>query len=156
VNTDDTAEIAAWRTLLEAHAAVVDLLAKEMKTEAGLALGWYEVLLYLEESPQGRLRMHELADSLLLSRSAVTRFVDRMERAGLVSRSACSSDRRGQEVVMTDAGRALFRKAGRIHLRGIREHFVAHLRASEAAVVERVMRRIAAAAKAGPQGEHAA
>ena len=127
-----------------------------MEREAGLSLGWYEVLLHLEESPEGQLRMSELADSMLLSRSAATRFVDRMESAGLVARSECESDRRGHDVTMTRQGREMFRKAGRIHLRGIKEHFAAHLSQEEATVLERTMRRIAAAAKASLGGEHAA
>ena len=127
-----------------------------MEREAGLSLGWYEVLLHLEESPEGQLRMSELADSMLLSRSAATRFVDRMESAGLVARSECESDRRGHDVTMTRQGREMFRKAGRIHLRGIKEHFAAHLSQEEATVLERTMRRIAAAAKARLEGEHAA
>jgi len=72
----------AWRTLLIVHAEVVDRLAAELRAVHDLPLSWYEVLLYLHESPEGRLRMHELAESLLLSRSSATRFVERMERAG--------------------------------------------------------------------------
>ncbi len=144
------AQIAPWRALLEAHSVVIDRLAGELEAEAGLPLGWYGVLLHLRESPTGRLRMHELADSLLLSRSAVTRFVDRMEDAGLVERRVCPTDGRGLEIAMTDSGRRTFRKAGRIHLRGIKEHFLAHISDAEAEMLVRTLRRVAAAVKATP------
>ncbi len=141
--------VGPWRALLNAHAVVMDRLTSEMKEETGLPIGWYEVLLHLAEAPTGRLRMHELAESMLSSRSALTRFVDRMETAGLVERVSCPSDRRGLEVVATDAGREMFRKAGRVHLRGIKEHFVEHMTSEEAAGLERVLKKVIAAAKAG-------
>ena len=134
-----------WRAMLEAHAALVDVLGAEMEDETGLPLNWYEVLLHLSESPTGRLRMHELADSLLLSRSAVTRFVDRMETAGFVARVSCESDRRGLHLVMTDNGADAFQKAARVHLRGIREHFGVHLTPEEAQTIEAAMTRVAGA-----------
>lgn len=148
--------MAPWRKLLQAQKAVLDRLESEMEAEAGLPLGWYEVLLYLQESPTGRLRMHELADSLLLSRSAATRFIDRMETADLVERVQCPSDRRGLELVMTESGREMFRKAGRVHLRGIQEHFAAHLTAEESTVLERAMERVLAAVASAPNADRAA
>ena len=142
--------------MIRAQAAVLDRLAKEMEGEANLPLGWYEVLLHLQESPTGRLRMHELADSLLLSRSAATRFVDRMETADLVKRVQCPSDRRGLELVMTESGRRMFLRAGRVHLRGIEEHFAQHLTAEEAAVLRRAMTRVLAAAETAADADRAA
>ena len=142
--------------MIRAQAAVLERLAKEMEGEANLPLGWYEVLLHLQESPTGRLRMHELADSLLLSRSAATRFVDRMETADLVKRVQCPSDRRGLELVMTESGRRMFLRAGRVHLRGIEEHFAQHLTAEEAAVLRRAMTRVLAAAETAADADRAA
>lgn len=156
MSSKEQISVAAWRTLLEAHAAVVDRLGDEMEAEAGLPLGWYEVLLYLAEAPDGRLRMHELADSLLLSRSAVTRFVDRMQAAELVERVTCASDGRGFEIVMTELGRRTFRRAGRIHLRGIREHFITHVTAREAAVITAALGRVAEAVNESRGGDQAA
>lgn len=116
-------KLAAWQSFCTAHARLTDQLAREMETDAGLPLSWYEVLLILQSTPDGQMRMHELAESLLLSRSAATRFAERMEKAGLVNRVRCSSDRRGMWVVPTEAGRAAFRTAAPIHQRGIRAHF---------------------------------
>jgi len=145
----DPVSLDAWRMLLTAHARVVDHLARELDDHAELPLSWYEVLLYLRESPAGRLRMHELAESFLLSRSAVTRFVDRMVDAGLVRRSACDSDRRGMFVEATDLGISRFRAAAPIHLAGIARHFADLLSDEEAAVMAKALRRIAVAAVDG-------
>jgi DNA-binding MarR family transcriptional regulator len=138
----------AWRQLLTAHAEVVDVLERELREARGLPLSWYDVLLQLHESGEGRMRMHELAESLLLSRSAATRFVDRMQKAGLVTREACKADRRGTFVVMTDEGRAAFRAAAPVHLEGIRRHFSAHLDEEEARILAGVLQRVADAARA--------
>lgn len=137
-------KLEAWRSLLTAHAALVDVLGSEMKAELGLPLSWYEVLLYLNESESSTLRMHELAESLLLSRSAATRFVERMESAGLVDRRPCETDRRGTQVAMTAAGREAFATAAPFHLEGIKRHFSDLIDDGEAVLITAVMSRIAA------------
>ena len=138
----DDIRLDAWRLLLTAHAAAIATLSKEMEEEHGIPLGWYEVLLYLHDAPQHRLRMHELADSLLLSRSVATRFVDRMQEAGLVERGPDPSDRRGTHVAMTRAGQAVFARAAPTHLAGIRRHFTDHLDDEEAEVIAGAMRKV--------------
>ena len=122
----------AWRTFLTAHAEVIDALGKDLESAVGLPLTWYEVLLYLDESDGGRLRMHELAESLLLSRSAATRFVDRMETAGLVCRESCATDGRGTFVAMTDHGRDVLSRAAPVHLAGIDRYFTGNITVEEA------------------------
>jgi DNA-binding MarR family transcriptional regulator len=134
---------------LTAHARVVDHLSRELEDHTELPLAWYEVLLYLREAPTGRLRMHELAESLLLSRSAATRFVDRMVDAGLVRRTVCDSDRRGMFVEATELGIAEFRAAAPVHLAGIADHFTDLLTDEEAAVMAKALRRVAVAAVDG-------
>jgi DNA-binding MarR family transcriptional regulator len=138
----DDVRLDAWRMLLTAHAATIATLSAEMEEAHGIPLGWYEVLLYLHDAPQRRLRMHELADSLLLSRSAATRFVDRMQEAGLVERDTDPSDRRGTLVAMTRDGRRVFSKAAPTHLAGIRRHFTDHLDTDEAEVIAGAMRKV--------------
>ncbi len=118
--------LTTWAALLRTHAAVTGRLERDLQDTCGLALPWYEVLLRLTQE-DGELRMQELAHSVLLSKSGLTRLVDRMEQAGLVARRSCPSDRRGTFVHLTDAGRDAYDQAAPVHLRGIREHFAAHL-----------------------------
>jgi DNA-binding MarR family transcriptional regulator len=155
LNRPDLAQLAAWRTLLETHATVTDLLERELVGERGLPLSRYEVLLVLAESPEGRLRMQELAQRVLLSKSGLSRLVDRMEEAGLVKREQCPSDRRGWFAVLTDQGRSALRRAAPVHLRGIQEHFGRHLDDDEARVLGAALGRIRDAARAAAAADAA-
>ena len=143
----DPAQLAAWRLLLEAHAATTELLEHELVAERGLPLTRYDVLLNLAEAPGGRLRMQELSASLLLSKSGLSRLVDRMVEAGLVRRERCQDDRRGWFAVLTDQGRSALRRAAPVHLRGIHEHFARHLEPGEVQVLTAALSRVVAAAR---------
>jgi len=125
------AELAVWRTFLRAHAEVSRRLEAELVAEHDLPLAWYDVLLQLAEAVDRRLRMTELADRVLLSRSGLTRLVDRLEREGLVARAACPSDARGLFAVLTECGLARLRAAAPTHLRGIAEHMTGRFSAGE-------------------------
>jgi DNA-binding MarR family transcriptional regulator len=144
-------QLAAWVAFLQAHARATELLARELKCEEGLPLAWYDVLVQLHEAEDHRLRMQELADAVLLSRSGLTRLIDRMERDGLVCRRACSDDRRGTFAELTEVGAARLRATAPTHMRGIREHFCDLFDAEEAGVLEDLLRRVvdAAAARTG-------
>jgi DNA-binding MarR family transcriptional regulator len=120
-------ELAAWRGLLKAHSQLVAKLDAELEREHGMPLGSYEVLLHLADAPDGSLRMGELADRLLLSRSGLTRMVDRLAARGVVERHTCPSDRRGTYARLTPDGRKLLAEARPTHLRGVREHFLDHV-----------------------------
>jgi DNA-binding MarR family transcriptional regulator len=124
-------ELAAWRGFLRAHARLTKALDQELMRAHSLSLTSYELLLNLAGSPEGRLRMSELADSVLLSRSGLTRLVDRMERQGLLRRETCARDRRGAYAAITPRGRDLFDTARATHLDGVRERFLSHLSADE-------------------------
>jgi DNA-binding MarR family transcriptional regulator len=139
--------LAAWRSLLEVHKNVVELLARELEEQRGLPLGWYDVLLTLDQAPEQRLRMQELAQSVLLSKSGLTRLIDRMETEGLVRRERCPSDRRGAFAVLTPEGRSAFRRAAPVHLRGIQEHFARHMDDDEAATLDDALARVTSAAR---------
>ena len=112
-----------WQAFLRAHAGVTRRLDGDLLDEHGLRLGEYEVLLILAWAPDHSLRPSELAHRAVLSRSGVTRLVDRLERDGLVERLACPTDRRGALAHLTPAGREVLRRAARTHVRGIREYF---------------------------------
>ena len=124
-------ELGAWRGLLRVHAALVRELDAELDAAHGLPLSSYDVLIYLQAAPDKRLRMAELADSVLLSRSGVTRLVDRLEREGLIVRDNCASDGRGLYAVLTDEGEAMLAKARPTHLAGVRERFLRHFTEDE-------------------------
>jgi len=116
--------LAAWRGFLRIHSALTKQLDAQLMAGHGLSLSSYEVLLFLADSPDGHLRMSDLADSVLLSRSGLTRLVDRLERDGLVRRESCPSDLRGFDALITDEGRKLFAAARRTHLAGVRNLFL--------------------------------
>ncbi len=132
----------AWRAFLRAHARVTRLLERELQAEQSMALADYDVLLQLAISDQRRLRMSELAERLLLSRSGATRLVDRLERDGLVERVSCESDRRGQWALLTDAGRARLREASPVHLRGVATHFLDRIPPDELHGLQSTLERV--------------
>ncbi len=127
----DEEELAAWRGMLRAHAALTKELDAELAREHNLPLSSYEVLLYLADAPEGRMRMAELAESVLLSRSGLTRLVDRLEREGLLKRERCESDARGYFAEITPQGRRLFDRARRTHLEGVRVRFLSRFSRDE-------------------------
>jgi DNA-binding MarR family transcriptional regulator len=119
-------ELGAWRGMLRVHAALVRELDAQLEQAHGLPLTSYDVLINLQAAPDQRLRMAELADTVLLSRSGMTRLVDRLVREGLIVRDACESDGRGAFAVLTAAGEELLARARPTHLAGVRERFLRH------------------------------
>ena len=142
-------ELRAWRGLLRTHAMLVKRLDAELEAEHGLALTSYEVLLHLNHSDGGKMRMCDVAESVLLSRSGLTRLVDRLERDGLVERVSCADDARGAFARLTDAGRAKLEAASSTHLDGVRRHFLEHFSEDELDVLSSAWERVGANA---PQG----
>ncbi|OLT12677.1 MarR family transcriptional regulator [Pseudonocardia sp. CNS-139] len=136
-------QLAAWRSFLRAHATLVRVLESELEADQQLSLAAYDVLVQLAEAPDRRLRMTELADAVLLSRSGVTRLVDRLEKVGLVARCPVESDGRGVAARLTDAGLSRLRVASRTHLAGVTRHFVNRLDAADLGALERISRLLA-------------
>ena len=132
------AELTAWRTFLRAHAMLVRRLEAELVAEHDLPLASYDVLVQLSEATDRRLRMTELADRVLLSRSGLTRLVDRLVRDGLVERQACPDDARGMLAVLTPAGLDRLREAWPTHRRGVAAH-VSHLSDDEVELLTRLL-----------------
>jgi DNA-binding MarR family transcriptional regulator len=117
--------------MLRAHAELVRELDAELAREHDMPLSSYEVLLFLNDSEDGRMRMSELAESALLSRSGLTRLVDRLERQGLLKRERCESDARGWFAEITPEGRRAFGAARKTHLDGVRRAFLSHFSRDE-------------------------
>ena len=137
------AELGAWRGLVRVHAALVRELDAQLDARHGLPLSSYEVLRCLSKAPGGRLRMAELAEHVLLSRSGMTRLIDRLEREGMVSRSTCDKDGRGCYAGLTERGRTSIEEARTTHIEVVRAGFLRHFSEDEmrqlAALLERAL-----------------
>lgn len=134
-------ELAAWRGLLEVHARVTQQLDSQLQAEHELSLSAYEVLMFLDDAPEHRLRMSEIADRVLLSRSGCTRLVDRLADQGYVARCADTNDGRGLYAQLTDAGLAKITAARATHRDGIRRFFLDYLTATDQIVLGDVWSR---------------
>jgi DNA-binding MarR family transcriptional regulator len=143
------AELGAWRGFLRVHAALAKQLDAELAAEHDLPLSSYEVLITLQTAPGQRCRMAELADRVLLSRSGMTRLVDRLEREGLLERDTCTSDGRGTFAVLTEAGEALLARARPTHLQGVRDRFLRHFTGEELTALALLWERILPGAAGG-------
>ena len=141
--------VRAWAGLLQVHATLVPLLDRELQSEAGLSLAWYDVLLELNSASDRRLSMSDLANVVVLSRTRVSRLVDELERAGLVQRFAHPTDRRSTYAGITALGRRRLRAAAPVYLRGIAEHFARHLTRPEMDAIVAGLSRVQAAAASG-------
>jgi DNA-binding MarR family transcriptional regulator len=119
--------IEAWRSFLEAHARITRKLDDELQAAHGLSLAEYDALLQIATTPGRRIRMNVLAERVILSRSGITRLVDRLEAQGSVERIACETDARGQEAQLTAVGLDRLRAAARTHLDGVRRYFLDRL-----------------------------
>jgi DNA-binding MarR family transcriptional regulator len=135
-------EIAVWRSFLRAHSQIIRALEADLLAEQRLPLASYDVLVQLVEAPDHRMRMTELAERVLLSRSGVTRLVDRLERDGLVRREACDTDARGLFAVLTDAGYDRLRTAAGTHLRGVETYVIGRLSSEELSQLGRLLDKL--------------
>ncbi|MFI5763592.1 MarR family winged helix-turn-helix transcriptional regulator [Streptomyces sp. NPDC051563] len=120
----DDREMRAWQGFLAASALVNRRLDQQLKDDSGLSHPQYEILVRLARAPEGELRMTELANGLVNSKSGLTYQVTQMEKAGLVRRRTCPSDVRGVYAVLTDAGRARLAEAAPGHVTTVREVLV--------------------------------
>lgn len=144
-NTENS-KSSVWPLFLTAHAVLVSRIETRL-SRAGLPpLVWYDVLWALERAPDNRLRMSELADMTVLSRSNLTRLVDRLESAGMVERARSEADRRGAFAVVTASGKAMRRKMWPIYSAAIKELFEDYIDSGEAERIRKVLRRILDAA----------
>ena len=134
--------LAAWRAFLKAHATVVDRIDHDLVAAERPPLSTYDVLIELYEAPEHRLRMHELAQRVVLSRSGLTRLVDRLEAEGLLTRDRCGTDRRGAYAVITEQGIATLRRIWPVYVQGITQYFAQWLTPEEAQVFVSALERI--------------
>jgi len=135
-----------WRLFFESALALIDLLDSELEQAVGIPQRWYDVLVHLEESPQG-VSMNLLADRILYSKSGFTRVVDRMEEAGLIRRARPEHDRRTILVVLTAKGNATLERARAYHRDGIERHFAHYLSAADVKALTRALEKISTHAR---------
>jgi DNA-binding MarR family transcriptional regulator len=131
-----------WRTFFESAFSLIQILDAELQEQAGIPLRWYDVLVHLEEAPERRMRMNELAAAIVSSKSGLTRVIDRMEEDRLVRRERPDDDRRVVEVVLTERGDAKLQEARKLHRHGIEQHFARHLDGKDFAALDRALPKV--------------
>jgi DNA-binding MarR family transcriptional regulator len=151
VRPDDW-RVAAWRSFLRTHSQLARRLESQLQAHGKIALGSYDVLVQLAEAPGNRLRMSELAEAVLLSRSGLTRLVDRLQRDGLVQREPDPDDARGMYTVLTAKGRDTLRDASYVHLAGVSALVLNRLSDTELRQLQALMVRLdpSTARRTGP------
>ncbi|MFD4293730.1 MarR family winged helix-turn-helix transcriptional regulator [Rhodococcus sp. NPDC058505] len=132
----------AWRGFIEGSQRLMEVLGRELQSGHGISLADYRILVMLSESPDGSVRMSELADGVLSSRSRLTHQVRRLETENLVTRSTCVEDGRGVLALITDAGRAKLAEAAPTHVRGVRGYLIDLLDADELAGMATVFDKV--------------
>ncbi len=137
------ADLTVWRTFLNAHATAVGRIEDDLTREGGLPLVDYDVLIALEHAPDNRLRLRDLNRRVVLTRSGVTRLVDRLEEAGLLRRERCVEDRRAIYAVLNDEGRNAIRRTWPIYASGIQRHFVRFLSPPYSSILTAELERVA-------------
>ena len=135
-------QLTAWRTFLTLHATLIERLDRELAAAGCVPLHWYDILVELVEAPERRLRMSDLANRVVLSRSTLTHLVDRLESERLIVRERSGTDRRGAYAVLTEQGRAALRKAWPVYARGIAQHFARYLSPVEVQTVTEAFTRV--------------
>ena len=138
----ETQQLEAWVSFLRSHAAITRELSVQLQREHGLTLNDYEVLLHLSYAEGGMLRRVDLAESVLLTASGITRLLEGLESCGFVSKETCDSDARVSYAKLTDEGAAKLKDAAVTHLRGIEELFVGRYSGAELATLAELLARL--------------
>ena len=132
-----------WRAWITASNVLPELLSRELQEHFGLTINDYEILVRLSESPNRQMRMSELAEKSLLSRSRLSHQIDRLEDRGLVTRKVCEDDRRGQHCTMTTKGWETLVAAAPLHVSGVRKYFVDQLTDAEFEALGKALGKVA-------------
>jgi DNA-binding MarR family transcriptional regulator len=144
----DSARSSTWRLFLTVYAKLLDRMEARLVAADLPPMEWYDVLFTLKEAPEHRLRLSDLADKVLLSRSNLTRLVDRLERAKLLRRERCPTDRRGTFAVLTEEGLLMQQRMWTVYAEAIADYFAQHVDDTEVAILQQVLHRLLAAAEA--------
>jgi len=131
-----------WRAFLGGTTVLMDRLDRDLRSQHGLSMPEYEILVRLSEAPGRAIRMAELADAVSHSRSRVTHTIARLEREGIVVRGQCSDDGRGVSAVLTDHGFSVLEEAAHTHVRGVNDYLIENADPDDLAAVGRVMQHV--------------
>lgn len=131
-----------WRAFLGATTVLTDRLDRDLRSQHGLSMPEYEILVRLSESPNRSIRMAELADAVSHSRSRVTHTITRLEREGIVVRGQCSDDGRGVSAVLTDHGFSILEQAAHTHVRGVNDYLIANASPEDFVAMGRIMDKV--------------
>jgi DNA-binding MarR family transcriptional regulator len=145
----DEAELATWRAFLNAHNVVIERIEQDLKAHGLPPLGWYDVLWPLQQADDGRLRMNQLAEQVVLSRTGLVRLVDRLEAAGQLKRQPVPEDGRGAYAAITPKGAATLRRIWPVYRHHIKHDFLDPL-GTHATPLRTALERIADNARAAP------
>jgi DNA-binding MarR family transcriptional regulator len=137
-------EQAAWRAYLEASQLLANTLERELQSDCGLSAADYEIFVRLSEAPDRRMRMSELADRTLYSRSRLSHAVTRLEKEGWLRRESCDDDKRGTFAELTEEGFAKLVEAAPRHVNGVRRHLIECLTAEQIGQLEQIMTAVRA------------
>jgi DNA-binding MarR family transcriptional regulator len=141
----DDNQLGAWRAFLNAHAHITRRISRDLDEAGYPDLSWYDLLWALYSAPDRRLRVNELAKAVVLSPTAMSRFVSRVEEGGYIRRDVDPADRRAFQITITPAGIGLLKDMWPIYEKGIEEHFVTHLK--EAKRTREMLQEMADSAK---------
>ncbi len=148
----NTAEMRAWRAFIDGSQRLLEVLNRELSDAHGLSLADYRILVLLSEAKSHSMRMSELADGIVSSRSRLTHQIRRLETAGIVTRQECADDKRGVLAMLTTEGWRRLEEAAPTHLAGVRTHLIDMLGAAEQRTMTEVFERADAALAEGPRG----
>jgi DNA-binding MarR family transcriptional regulator len=135
-------KIDSWAGLIRAQTYLLEQIAMEFKQAELPPLEWYDVLLELKRAPEGKLRFNEIGARILLSKSNISRLIDRLEKEKLLVREHCGDDRRGLYAVITEKGRELQKAMWPVYASAINKHFASKLSEAEAKVILSLMQRL--------------
>lgn len=138
----DTEQQRVWRAFLGATTVLNDRLDRDLRTQHGLSMPEYEILVRLSEAPNRSIRMAELADAVSHSRSRVTHTIARLEREGIVQRGQCSDDGRGVSAILTDHGFSVLEQAAHTHVRGVNDYLIQNADPEDFKALGRIMARV--------------
>jgi DNA-binding MarR family transcriptional regulator len=143
-SVQDPKYVDVWGCLLRLQSQVVARIEEDLKEEGEISLTWYDVLLALENALENRLRMGEIADRIVLSRSALTRSVDKLEAEGYLRRERCDHDERGAYAVLTKNGQRALAEARPVYWAGIKKYFAGNLTDADISNLESILEKILA------------